>query len=189
MGAGAREQASSSQGPHLAEALEFELDGAVEEILSQLCEVPLVKNVSQWYGNSLGQGIVEPAFAWSAANDEQHASMFSTFLDRLKEIADFIDERSRPTLCKKVTELLDAMQVARVHDLEECNEYIEFLADSEPLQKALARSHPAAFADTNRQVELEQEPLAIQPAFTNDQDYIQMCADLKTMQGIRRKFV
>ena len=78
--------------------------------------------------------------------------------------------------------------VEKIRSLENRNEYVEFLGSWGPWQQALKRNHPAVFVDLDTKVETEQEQIAIQPAFTTDHDYMQICDELKTMQTARHKF-
>ncbi|GAA4023800.1 hypothetical protein GCM10022212_21600 [Actimicrobium antarcticum] len=66
------------------------------------------------------------------------------------------------------------------------DEYIQFIATWKPWQQNLERTRPEVFDALRHQVETEREPLAVQPAFTSEHDYMAMCSELERMQTARQ---
>ncbi len=68
----------------------------------------------------------------------------------------------------------------------ECRgEYVKFIAQWLPWQKQLRRLRPNDFADLDQRVAAERENVIGQPAYTTDNDYLELCSRLENMQRER----
>lgn len=71
---------------------------------------------------------------------------------------------------------------------EQRNEFVKFIAEWQPWQNQLRRLRPNDFADLDRRVTTERDRLAEQPGYTTDNDYVELCRQMETMQRTRQTF-
>lgn len=78
--------------------------------------------------------------------------------------------------------------LAIIAQRESRGDYVKFIAQWQPWQKQLRRLRPNDFVDLDQRVAVERERLNEQPAYTSENDYVELCRRMENMQSERLAF-